>query len=217
MWLSRVPSPVPDAWHPAFTCIPSVRAAYASQSAEDWQMFLTHRAAELALGGRLVILLTAYADDGARGLEPAVRHMHAERDAPLEAGVISPEQSRRMIVPLLGRSRDDLLAPFSGTGCFEGLEIEHLEVFLAPDPIWEDSSRPKESNAIGENSNSTRRWNDVPHGTMDEVRSLVRLDLPAVCRQGRSRDCSTSFSNPMLEGPACRFRREARTRERYQR
>ena len=33
-------------------------------------------------------------------------------------------------------------------------------------------------NAIGENSNSTRRWNDVPHGTMDEVSSYVRLDLP---------------------------------------
>ena len=33
-------------------------------------------------------------------------------------------------------------------------------------------------NAIGENSSSTERWNDVPHGTMDEVRSYVRLDLP---------------------------------------
>src|SRR6202453_480247 len=72
-------------------------------------------------------------------------------------------------------------------------------------------------NAIGENSNSTRRWNDVPHGTMDEVSSYVRLDLPvSVCRQGRPKDCSTSSSNPMLEGPKCRFRREARARERYQ-
>src|SRR5271163_1929867 len=66
-----------------------------------------------------------------------------------------------------------------------------------------------------ENSNSTRWWNDVPHGTMDEVRSYVRLDLPvSVCRQDRPKDCSTSFSNPMLEGPWCRFRREARARER---
>src|SRR5258706_10016229 len=29
-------------------------------------------------------------------------------------------------------------------------------------------------------------------------------------RQGRPKDCSTSSSKPMLEGPACRFRREAR-------
>ena len=31
---------------------------------------------------------------------------------------------------------------------------------------------------IGGNSNSTERWHDVPRGTMDEVSSHVRLDLP---------------------------------------
>ena len=36
---------------------------------------------------------------------------------------------------------------------------------------------------------------------MDEVRSYVRLDLSPVCRQGRLKDCSTSSSNPMMEGP----------------
>src|SRR5436309_590295 len=34
------------------------------------------------------------------------------------------------------------------------------------------------SNSIGGNSSSTQRWNDVPRGTMDEVSSYVRLDLP---------------------------------------
>ena len=34
------------------------------------------------------------------------------------------------------------------------------------------------SNAIGGNASSTERWNDVPRGTTDEVRSYVRLDLP---------------------------------------
>jgi hypothetical protein len=34
------------------------------------------------------------------------------------------------------------------------------------------------SNAIGGNSSSTARWNDAPRGTMDEVSSYVRLDLP---------------------------------------
>src|SRR6516165_4901916 len=32
--------------------------------------------------------------------------------------------------------------------------------------------------------------------------------------QGRPKDCSTSSSDPMMEGPMCRFRREARARER---
>src|SRR5712671_7848613 len=57
--------------------------------------------------------------------------------------------------------------------------------------------------------------NDVPRGTMDEVSSYVRLDLLSARRQGRPKDCSTSSSNPMMEGPWCRFRREARARERH--
>src|SRR5215471_112793 len=36
---------------------------------------------------------------------------------------------------------------------------------------------------------------------MDEVSSYVCLNLPPVRRQGRPKDCSTSSSNPMLEGP----------------
>jgi transposase len=52
------------------------------------------------------------------------------------------------------------------------------------------------SNAIGGNSSSTERWNDVPRGTMDEVSSHVRLNPPSVWRQGRGKDCSASSSNP---------------------
>src|SRR5262249_3617582 len=49
------------------------------------------------------------------------------------------------------------------------------------------------------NLRSTERWNDVPRGTMDEVSSYVRLNLPLPRRQGRAKDCSTSSSNPMME------------------
>ena len=56
---------------------------------------------------------------------------------------------------------------------------------------------------------------DVPRGTMDEASSYVRLDLLSARRQGRPKDCSASSSNPMMEGPWCRFRREARARERH--
>jgi len=49
---------------------------------------------------------------------------------------------------------------------------------------------------------------------MDEVSSYVRLDLSLVW-QGRGKDCSTPSSNSMMEGPWCRFRREARARERH--
>src|SRR5262245_16858168 len=39
--------------------------------------------------------------------------------------------------------------------------------------------------------------------------------MPISQRQGRLKDCSTSSSNPRMEGPWCRFRREARARERH--
>ena len=52
----------------------------------------------------------------------------------------------------------------------------------------------------GEHSSSTAWWNNVPRGTMDEVSSYVRLNLPFVW-QGRPKDCSTSSSKPMMEGP----------------
>jgi hypothetical protein len=63
-------------------------------------------------------------------------------------------------------------------------------------------------------SSSTQRWNGVPRGTMDEVSPLGRLDLRAAT-QGRPLDCSTSSSNSTMEAPWCRFRREARVRERH--
>jgi len=50
---------------------------------------------------------------------------------------------------------------------------------------------------------------------MDEVSSYGRLNLQSHWRQGRPKDCSTSSSNPMMEGPWCRVRREARARERH--
>jgi hypothetical protein len=78
-------------------------------------------------------------------------------------------------------------------------------------------SRPHDNSQgiklTGEHTSSTAWWNDVPRGTMDEVSSYVRLNLPFVW-QGRPKDCSTSSSNPMMEGPWCRVRREARARER---
>ena len=40
--------------------------------------------------------------------------------------------------------------------------------------------RAARSQSIGGNASSTERWKDVPRGTMDEVSSFVRLDLPFV-------------------------------------
>jgi transposase len=48
--------------------------------------------------------------------------------------------------------------------------------------------------------------------------ALAEIGLPVICVETRHmRACSALSSNPMVEGPLCRFRREARPRERPQR
>jgi hypothetical protein len=66
---------------------------------------------------------------------------------------------------------------------------DSLKVLDPNRPIREGRSRPhdnhKRSNLTGEHTGSTAWWNDVPRGTMDEVSSQVRLNLPSVAWQGR--------------------------------
>src|SRR5262245_31564505 len=45
---------------------------------------------------------------------------------------------------------------------------------------WRRYENRTGSNLTGEQSSSTAWWNDVPRGTMDEVSSYVRLDLPSL-------------------------------------
>src|SRR5271155_3541822 len=52
-----------------------------------------------------------------------------------------------------------------------------------PGRPWPHDNR-RGSNLTGEQSSSTKRWNDVPRGTMDEVSSYVRLE-PAVSLTAR--------------------------------
>jgi hypothetical protein len=46
-----------------------------------------------------------------------------------------------------------------------------------PQQQQQQHENPAASNPIEGQSSSTERWNDVPHGTMDEVSSYVRLNL----------------------------------------
>jgi hypothetical protein len=60
--------------------------------------------------------------------------------------------------------------------------------------------------------NSADRWSDVPAGTMDEA-SPFRILMPAVCLTARTRReiGPPHPPDPIMGGPKCRSRREART------
>jgi hypothetical protein len=55
------------------------------------------------------------------------------------------------------------------------VEVGNDEAILCPDCLHQTTNAQNAdrtgSSAIGEKSSSTERWNDVPHGTMDEVSS----------------------------------------------
>src|SRR5262245_26144858 len=149
-WMSRVPAAVPDHVHHSRSAVASARAAYARQGAEDWQTFLTLRGRELRPGGRLVILLMALDEDGDFGFGPVMDHLQAALTEFVAAGFVAPAERARMVIPTVGRSRSDLLAPFAASGRFAGLEMVQLDIFQGADPIWEayEASRDVEALAL---------------------------------------------------------------------
>lgn len=135
-WLSRIPMPVPDHVQVSYSADEEVRRAYARQAAEDWHEFVAFRGRELAPGGRLVVLAMAMEPDGGSGYRAAFDAVVAGLRRLVDDGVITAEEARRMSVPSMARDEKDFRAPFAPSGRFEGLSIEHLELFNAEDRFW---------------------------------------------------------------------------------
>lgn len=136
MWLSRSPTGVDDHVQVAYSSDDAARAAYEHQAAQDWQAFLAFRGRELATGGRLVVLTMAVGDDGEFGYRPLVHAIVAGLGDQVRDGLLRDEELRRMIIPTFARTEKDFRAPFAPKGRFEGMSIEHLEVFNAEDRFW---------------------------------------------------------------------------------
>ena len=148
-WLSRTPCPIPDQVQVAYSRDATARAAFAHQAAADWRSFLTHRASELAPGGRLVVLTMALTEQGDFGYRAVLDAMYASLLELVASGYVHAEEAARMAIPTVGRSRADLLAPFAAEGRFAGLTVEQVELFLGEDPIWRDFQRDRDAAAYG--------------------------------------------------------------------
>lgn len=135
-WLSKIPASLPDHVQVAYSNDEAARTAYARQAATDWQDFLAYRGRELGPAGRLVVLTMAVQEDGEFGYRPLNEAIMAGLDDQLREGLLSSEEVQRMALPIVARSEKDFRAPFAPRGWFEGLAIDHLEVFDAPDRFW---------------------------------------------------------------------------------
>jgi len=138
-WLSRIPAGAPaltDHVQIAYSSNAEARAAYARQAAADWNDFVAFRGRELCPDGRLVVLTMALDEDGEFGYRSMNDALYAGLTEQVSDGLLQREELLRMAIPLFARSEKDFRAPFFPKGRFEGLTIEHLEIFNAEDRFW---------------------------------------------------------------------------------
>ncbi len=135
-WLSRVPAPIGDHIHIAHSADEGARRAYAKQAALDWHDFVAFRGRELAPGGRLVVLTLGLDAAGLPGFGGVMQALLAALQHLAGDGMLHPEEVARMVIPTVGRTENEFLAPFAPSGRFEGLSVEHLELFDAEDLFW---------------------------------------------------------------------------------
>ena len=148
-WLSRVPALIPDQVQVAYSRDAATKAVFSVQAARDWELFLTHRAAELRPGARLVILSMAVDDHGDFGYRASIDAIYRGLADLVEEGVIKAVEIQRMVIPTFGRSRRDFMAPFADTGRFAGLAMEELDIFYGEDRIWEEFKRYGDAASFG--------------------------------------------------------------------
>jgi hypothetical protein len=191
-WLSRVPAPIPDQVQVSYSQDLAARTAYAEQAAEDWRTFLSHREHELCPGGRLVVMTMALDEGGNFGYRPLLEAMYAALLEMIEEGFVHAEEAGRMAIPTVGRSRADLLTPFTGDGHFAGLWMEQLEVFLGEDKIWAQFEADGDTRAFG------ARWAAFS-------RASVFPTLASALKGGRDDPRAASFVDRLESGMIARL------------
>jgi hypothetical protein len=150
-WLSRIPCQLPDHVHVTRSNDDAARAAYADQAAMDWHNFVAFRGRELAPEGRLVVLTVAVDENGESGFTTLLDAIAEALGDQVRDGLLNEDEVRRMAIPTYARSEKDLRAPFAPSGRFEGLTIDHLEMFDAEDRFWARLGTDDDADAFGAN------------------------------------------------------------------
>jgi SAM dependent carboxyl methyltransferase len=151
VWLSSVPTTIPDDLFCNSQSAPAARAAFERQAASDWQTFLSLRGGELRTGGCLVIALPGRDDDGRVGVENLFLKANETLVQMINEGTLSTAERARMVVGCYVRHKSELLAPFENGRQFQGLRLEDFAMFAVPDAAWdqygEDGDRERLAHA----------------------------------------------------------------------
>ena len=140
VWLNHIPTLIPG----HFISVASsgeVRKAFERQAAIDWELFLSLRSIELRAGGRLVVVLPGLNHEGVSGFEPLFRRARSALAEMVAEGTIADDECTHMVLGSCPRRKCELLAPFSASGQFCGLAVEHCELTGLPDAAWKEYER----------------------------------------------------------------------------
>jgi hypothetical protein len=149
VWLSHLPTRIPGHFFIGRST-GAIRSQFERQGARDWETFLALRAAELRLGGRMVVVLPARDERDSPGFGALMDHANAVLGEMVKEGGISTDEREQMIIGSYSRRRSELLAPFARLGHFQDLVVEALEVFPNPDPAWQDYEQDGDAEALAE-------------------------------------------------------------------
>jgi hypothetical protein len=140
VWLSRIPMLIPGHFMP-FASNGDVRKAFERQGAEDWRSFLSLRSKELRVGGRLVVVLPGFNDEGVTGFEPLFKSANEALADMVAEGTITDDERAQMVLGSYPRRTCELLEPFDADRQFGGLTVEQCRLFGLPDAVWTDYER----------------------------------------------------------------------------
>ena len=136
VWLSRIPTLIPGHFF-SLRSTGAVRAEFDRQGAQDWETFLSLRAAELRPGGRLIVV---HPNAIAAGRLPGFLDLMDQANLVLAdmvaQGSITADARARMVLGSYPRGRRELLAPFAATGKFQQLILQHCETLVPVDAAW---------------------------------------------------------------------------------
>lgn len=134
-WLRRLPEHLQTLPHVTGEC-ESVQPAFANQAAADWTEFLSRRATELRVNGRLVISLVAR-KSGCGHIHGPFALLNSAIQELVAAGQIDEARYRQFYMPIHRRTVEEAIVPFQdrqhplfGAFALESLEIEELPPLL---------------------------------------------------------------------------------------
>jgi hypothetical protein len=136
-WLSERPAPLVGVWpHLATRAEQNI---WRARAAIDWTQFLSARGAELAPGGRLVVVVGAAAPHGGSGAERVMQKLTELLHREALNGTVAAELIDRLAIPVWYRTEEQWRQPFTGQRRQTALQLEHCEIVRLGDPLWQQT------------------------------------------------------------------------------